>query len=433
MDVLPLGPPLSAADIPMARLALALAIGLMVGLERGWREREAPEGSRTAGLRTFGLTGLLGGVAGALTGAVGDGIVLATAFLAFTGVFAAFAYREAVHDGNFSVTSVVAALAVFALGALSVLGDLHLAAAGGAVVAALLASRVAMHGLLRRMRWPELRSAVLLGAMTTIGLPLMPDRALDPWGGLNLRELWFMTVLTATISFVGYIAVRLFGPSRGLLVSGLAGGLVSSTVTVAALSRAAHDGRLGPQRAAAAGLACLVSAIRIAALTALLAPPVLSGLMPALAPACLALGLAGGAVLLRAPASAPAGPDHANPFDLPALLAFSALLGAVSLTGAVLSDRFGTATVIATSALSGLVDLDIAALSALRMVGTAITPEQCARAILAAVAVNTVVRITLAMTLGPRRFWLPFATIMTGAVVAGLAGLLIMAGARVGV
>ena len=107
-------------DTLIARLGLALAIGLLVGLERGWRERDAPEGSRTAGIRTYGISGLLGGASAALADALDDVSVLVASFLGFAVVFAWFKAREASHDEDFSVTGVFAGLGVFLLGALAV-------------------------------------------------------------------------------------------------------------------------------------------------------------------------------------------------------------------------------------------------------------------------------------------------------------------------
>src|SRR5690606_25762367 len=177
-------------DQLIAQLGLALAIGLLVGLERGWRERDAPDRSRTAGFRTFGLVGLLGGIFAALSKAVASGEVLIAGFIGFAAIFAWFSAREAEHDRNFSVTGVVASLMVFALGALAVVGDTRAAAAGGAALAAVLASREVLHDLLRRLTWIELRSALILAVMTAIVLPLLPNRAIDPWGGLNPFEIW---------------------------------------------------------------------------------------------------------------------------------------------------------------------------------------------------------------------------------------------------
>lgn len=422
------GPDPLPPEMPVAGLALALAIGLLVGLERGWRERDAPEGSRTAGIRTFGLAGLLGGLSAALAATAGSMTVLAASALGFALVFGAFKFREAVHDEEFSATSVIAALAVFTLGALAVAGDFRSAAAGGAVVAAVLTSRMAMHGMLRRISWVELRAAILLGAMTMIGLSLLPNRALDPWGGFNPWQVWFLTVLTASISYSGYIAVRVMGPSRGLLIGGLAGGLASSTAAVAALARKAHTNGLALEGAAAAQLACLVSLGRVATLVAVLAPAVLATIAPAILPAMAVYGLTAGLVLARKRGAIPAGTEHGNPFDLLPLLVFAALLGSFSLLSAVLVARIGDRSLLMTSAASGLIDIDVATVTALRLVEIGITPALAGQAILVAVAVNAAVRVMLALVLGPQGFGLPFAAVTLAAACAGGGGLFLSAG-----
>jgi uncharacterized membrane protein (DUF4010 family) len=271
---------LADMDPLIPKLALALAIGLLVGLERGWRERDAPPGSRTAGIRTFGLTGLLGGAVGALCTALDSPMPFAAGFLGFAVVFAWFKVREAMHDNEFSVTTVVAGLGVFALGALAVAGSFELAAAGGAALAATLASREALHSLLKRLSWIELRSALVLAVMTAVVLPLLPNRTVDPWGGLNPHEIWFFTVLTAAISYLGYVAVRVLGSAKGVLVSGLAGGLVSSTaVTVAFARRAKTEGTVGAL-AGAAALASMVAVLRTLFLAVIVEPRVAAVIAP---------------------------------------------------------------------------------------------------------------------------------------------------------
>lgn len=403
------------------RVGLALAIGLLVGLERGWRDREAAEGSRTAGLRTFGLAGLLGGISAALAQVLGGGLVLGAGFLGFAAVFGAFKYRESVHDADFSVTTVIAGLAVFALGALAVAGDFRLAAASGAAVAVLLAGRVALHRLLRRITWVELRSAILLGAMTMIGLSLLPHRTIDPWGGFDPWEIWFLTVLTASISFTGYIAVRVLSPASGLLVSGLAGGLVSSTATVAALARAAMDGSFARQRSGAATLACMVSLLRVCTLIAIVQPRVLGAVLPAMLAAAAVLALAGAALIAGPRKAEPDQRPASNPFEIAPLLAFAGLFAVVSMSSAALAARFGGTSVLVTSALSGLVDADVATLSALRLVGTALPVQTAGLAVLAAVGVNALTRVGLALTLGPRAMALPFALATAAALAAAAA------------
>lgn len=403
----------------MLRLGVALAIGLLVGVERGWRERDEPSGSRTAGLRTFGIFGLLGGVFAAVSLALGSSIVLAAAFLGFAALFGLFEYHKSLHDGNFSVTALMAGLGVFGLGALAVVGDYRVAAAGGTALAGILASREMLHAALRRLSWVELRSALVLAAMTVIVLPLLPDHTIDPWGGFNPREVWFFTVLIATISYLGYIAVRILGTTRGLIVSGLAGALVSSTAVTVALARMAKEAERPVPLAGAAALAAMVSVLRVTVVVGLIGGPVLLQILPVTATAAAVLALLGGLVLMRAH-SLPEGSDMLrNPFELRALLAFAALFSIVSMLNAALSARFGGSGLLVTSAASGIFDVDVAVLSALRLAGEGFAAPMIGAAVLMALVSNTVGRIFLSVLAGPVRFWAALALISALAVAAG--------------
>jgi uncharacterized membrane protein (DUF4010 family) len=404
-------------DSLIPQLGLALAIGLLVGLERGWRERDTPAGGRTAGIRTYGISGLLGGVAAALAVSLNTPAVLIAAFLAFTAVFAWYKARESLHDESFSVTGVIAALAVFALGALAVAGDQRAAAAGGAALAAVLASREVLHGLLRRLSWIELRSALVLAVMTAIVLPLLPARAIDPWGGFNPQQIWLFTVLTAAISFLGYIAVRAFGTTRGVLVSGLAGALVSSTAVTVALARAAAAGGKPWPLAGAAALAACVSILRVASVVAIVAPRLLGVSGAAMLVAVAGFAACGALFLRRGQLDADGADLPRNPFELGPLLAFAIFLAVVSTLSAALSARY-SGGMIAASVLSGLFDVDVAVLSALRLLGQSASPEAVGHAVLLALASNAVGRLSVAITTGPVGFWLPYAgaTILAAAL-----------------
>lgn len=220
----------------LQRVGLAAAIGLLIGIERGWQEREARDGGRVAGIRTFTLIGTLGGIAALLPGSMSLGLC----FLAFALPFGFFEWQRANKTGDMSVTGFVAAMVTFALGAYATHGNMKVAAAGAVVTAAVLAERQLLHGFLQRLTWIELRAALLLLVMTVVLLPVLPDRALDPWDSLNPHQIWLMTVLVGVVSYVGYIAVRVAGERRGLLYAGLAGGLTTSTTVTWTFARLAR-------------------------------------------------------------------------------------------------------------------------------------------------------------------------------------------------
>lgn len=401
------------------RIGLALAIGLLVGLERGWRERDAPSGSRTAGIRTYGISGLFGGIVAALAEALGAPSVFAVTFLGFALVFAAFKMREARNDAEYSVTGVIAGLAVFGLGGLAVSGDYRAAAAGGAALAATLASRDLLHGLLKKLSWVELRSALALAVMTAIGLPLLPNRAIDPWGGLNPWEIWLFTVLTAAISYVGYVAVRVLGTERGLLVSGLAGAMISSTAVTVAFARSAAIQPTGWKFAGAAALAAMISILRVVVIVTVVAPAVLPTVIPVALTAVGVFAACGFVFLIRgAPVDVQDAPSR-NPFDFATLLGFALLLAVVSVAGAVLVERVGSRSLVATAGVSGMFDVDAAVLGALRLTGVMVSAQTVGQAVLAALAVNAVGRLGLAVVTGPVRYWLPLALASALALSAG--------------
>ena len=412
-------------DPLIGRLGLALAIGLLVGMERGWREREAPDRSRTAGIRTFGISGLLGGILAALANALGAISVLVGGFIAFAGIFAWYKAREAAHDEDFSVTSVIAGLGVFALGALSVAGDYRAAAAGGAALAATLASRELLHGLLQRLTWIELRSALILAVMTAIVLPLLPNRTLDPWGGFNPWEVWFLTVLMASISFAGYVAVRIFGAKRGLLVSSLAGAVVSSTAVTLALAHSASSAGNRLALAGAASLAAMVSVLRVCAVVLMIEPSVFAFVgIPAIA-AALAFAAFGALLLARDSEKREDGAIARNPFELGPLLLFALLFAVVATASAALAAQFGGRGLLASSMLAGTFDVDVSVLSALRLVKHSVPVETVGQAVLGALAANAIGRMSLAVFAGPIRFWLPLAVATLIAATAGTCAMLL--------
>jgi uncharacterized membrane protein (DUF4010 family) len=409
------------------RLAVALAIGLIIGIERGWKQRAEPEGERAAGMRTLALSGLLGGVWGALAlGTGGWGVAsLSVAFAAFTAVVATFRYREMQEEGSFGATTVVAAMLAFALGAFAVLGDPRAAAAAGVATAMLLALKAVLHAWLERLTWEELRSGLILLAMTVIMLPLLPDRELSPWFPVNPREVWLMTIFIAALSFAGYVAIRVAGPGFGILFSGLAGGLVSSTAVTLNI---AHLARQHPDHqqmfAAATMLAGAMMMLRVLVVVA----AVNFALVPSLAPVLVAgaLAQAGFGVLLAKRAGDNADGDAAlklkNPLDLPAVLTFGALLAVIMALANGLAVWAGSAGAYALAAASGIVDVDAISLSMARLTPKRLDATSAIISILIAVAVNSVAKVVLASSTAGMAFARLLVPVLAATLIAGATG-----------
>ena len=408
------------------RLGLALAIGLLIGLERGWQERDEGEGTRAAGIRTFALVGLLGGIWGALTPVIGP-VPLAAGALSLATAFILFEWRESVARNEYSVTSAVAGLLVFALGAYAVLGNRTAAAAAGVAAMALLAARRTLHEFLKQMTWPELRSAVVLLAMTFLLLPILPDRTIDPLDAVNPHALWLLTVLIAAISFFGYVAVRVLGTDRGLMLSAAVGALISSTtVTLNHARLAAQEDTDHPQLQVATCIAWIVSVARMTAIAVAVNPMLLMPLATPILAALVVLGLA--AILLRRKSARDKVLETApfrNPLDLYFVLGFGALLAVITIATKAMSSAFGSAGVLALAGIAGFLDVDPVTLSSARLAGSTLTLADAATAILLAGAANMVTKMAVALGVGGTKFGWRLALAGTLAIAAGGAVLVI--------
>ncbi|UTP41122.1 DUF4010 domain-containing protein [Phenylobacterium sp. LH3H17] len=393
------------------RLGLALAIGFLVGVERGWRARDVAEGRRTAGIRTYALTGLLGGVTALLSQALGGWAFVALG-LPFAAAFILFKHREQEEEGDYSVTAIVAALLVFALGAYAVIGDGRVAAATAVVATALLAFKGLLHSWLARLTWPELRSALILLAMSLVALPLLPNRGFGPYESVNPYELWLLTIAMAGVSFVAYAAIKIFGPSRGLMLASVAGAVVSSTATtlhLARLNRQAAGAEV--LHAAAALLAGAVMAARLGVITAMIAPVLFQRLvLPLGAFAAVSTILALASALGRAskPAAAAAAASDSpmkSPFDLELVLKFALVLGAVMAAARVLSALYGAQGLLPVAALAGLADADAVTLAVARMTTQeGLDLDLAVYAVLLTAAVDSASKATIATVVGGVRF-----------------------------
>lgn len=403
------------------RLGMALGIGFLVGIERGWKHRDAPEGARAAGLRTHAVIGLFGGVAGALMPAIG-GVGFAALALAFAAAFIIFKMRESDVDKDISVTGTIAGLLVFALGAYAMWGDLRVAAAVGVVLAGLLAFKEALHGWIEKLAWRELYSALIILGATFVALPLLPDRTIDPWEAINPRELWLLTILVAGATFAGYVAVRVLGRDIGVLAGAAAGSFVSSTVVTAELGRGVRQGETHAMvGSAAAAIAAAISVGRVIGLLALTATPVLPEAAPALVAALMVFG--GAAFAMRYFDRAEDGSDSAqklrSPLDLVSVAQFALFLGAVIVVGRIVSDAYGQAGLLPFAATAGLADVDAVTLAAGSLVRGGLSADIAARAVLVAVLMNTLAKGVIALvTGGPRYAALYFAAAGAATIAA---------------
>jgi uncharacterized membrane protein (DUF4010 family) len=383
-------------------LGLSLAIGLLVGVERGWQERDAPEGARIAGIRTFGLVGLLGGL-WAVIGEVLGMVLLGIAFAAIAALMITSHMQDVRNGRDVGVTTVVAALVTFALGALAVLGYTKEAAAGAVVTTALLSLKPVLHGWLRRIESLQLFAGIKLLLISVVVLPVLPDQGYGPWQALNPYQIWWMVVLIAAISFAGYVAMRAAGVRRGVLLTGLLGGLASSTATTVTLARLQRGTDLRALLAAGIVAASAIMFPRIllevaVVNRALLAPLVLPlALMTAIAVVS-ALWLAHHS---RTSSTEPI-PQVRNPMELIPALQFGLFLAVVMLLTHGLNEWLGERGLYLLAAISGVADVDAITLSLANLARGSDATDAMWRGIILAAMVNTVFKGVLATFIAGR-------------------------------
>jgi uncharacterized membrane protein (DUF4010 family) len=412
----------------LSRVALSFGIGLLIGLERGWRTRQARPGSRTASVRTFTISGLTGGVLGALALTpdrvlgIASSILIGTSLIAYSAVVIVFTRDENRATGTFSATTTIAALLTFVLGMYALLGDVRVAAAAAVATAGILVIREGLHEWVARITLREFESGLILLAMTFIALPMMPNRAVGPLGGVNIRAIWIIAIALALVSFVGYVSVKLFGERRGALVAAAAGGLISSTgVTLTNARRVASGEGSARILAPAAVFATSVSFVRVAFLVVILAPAlgILVG-AAALAAACVSGSFAFLAIRSSAAEPAPEPPFRfRNPFGFWCVLGVALSMAGLILVGRLLHQEFGDNGVVAGAAAMGLFDVDAMTVSITKLVPQLPDEQIAAYAILTGVASNTLSKVVIAAVIAPRAFWGRLAVASFACLAAG--------------
>ena len=398
-----------------------LGIGLLIGLER---ERN-PAGK--AGVRTFALVSLLGTLAALLGVYVDTTWLLPAGLLAVTGMLVV-AYARVAPTEDPGTTTVAAAGVAYLLGALAGLGEATLAAALAIVVTALLYFKPELESWSAALKREEQVSLLQFLVITFIVLPVLPDRTYGPYGVLNPREIWLMVVLIAGVGVASYMVMRVAGERHGALLTGLLGGLVSSTATTVLYARRSTESPAMSQVAlVVVSLANLVVLVRVAVLAAVVAPGILSKLLPVLG-AALATGVAAAAFLLHRTQHGAqlALPPARNPAEIGMAVRFGALYALVLFAAAWLQDQLGSQGLYVATALSGLADVDPGVLSALNLYGAdRIEVATAVTAIAIALLANTLFKLGVLAWYSRRlalRALLPFGAALAG----GAAGLLLV-------
>ena len=389
-----------------ARLAVSGLVGLAVGIERQRSGHAVGSDQDFAGIRTFLLLGLLGGLGGLLLTHDASllGVVLVAAGAALTvGAYVVTAQKGSAHaiDG----TTEVAALVVLALGVLAGGGALSTAAGLGALVVLVLAEKRFLHGWVEHLDETELRAALQFAVLALVVLPILPETIATPVGVITPRATWMLVLIISGLNFAGHLARRIVGGHRGYAVAGALGGLVSSTAVTWGFSRNSrqHESRR-PAYAAGVIAASTVLFPRVLVVVFLLNASVALAVWPYFV-APLVAGILCSLWTTRMPAASQTASDQApaNPLQLGAALQMAVLFQFVLLLMAFVRSRFGDAGIYTTAALFGVTDVDAISVAMTRM-NDGDFASIAARAIAVAVASNTLAKAVIAAAIGRGAF-----------------------------
>lgn len=423
----------SGIDLLLARdFAFALLIGALIGLER--EKRQALERDRSiGGIRTFILFAQTGAMAAWLAVRLDAPWVFAAGALGITAlVVAGYVVQVRAGVASLGLTTEVAAVVTFLLGGVCLAGQPALAVGLGIVTSAVLAWKQPIHGIIDKIDTEDLYAGLKLAIASFVVLPLLPREAIDPWGALAPYELWLLVVLISALSLVGYVSVRWLGPGRGTVLTGLFGGLVSSTAVTLTFARKSLD-RSTSASVLASGLlvAWTVMFGRVVVEVLAVHAPLLGGLLAPLG--VMALATLGCAVwfYLRPGAGGGETSDAVdvplkNPFSLRAAITFALFFALVLLGVAVARQYLPASGLYAVAALAGLTDVDAITMSMAAYARDGGEPATAIGSIILAVLTNTVVKASMAAALGAAALR---SRVVLATVIVVAAGLLALAAA----
>lgn len=395
---------------PFIDAAIALGLGLLVGLQR------ESKNIRAAGLRTFALVTL----AGTLAALLGPWIV-AVGLVGIAALAAVSHYATAVRDGDGGMTTEVALLAMYLIGAGLVLGDRRIAVVLGGTVAVLLQAKAPFRRVMERLGDDDVRAIIKFALLSLVILPVLPNEPFGPWQVLNLFEIWLLVVLIVGINLAGYIAWKFIGARSGALLGGLLGGVISSTATTVSYARRTKENRdASPLAAVVIMIATAVVGIRVLIEVAVVAPR----LFPRMA---LPIGIVLGAAILlslaiwwraaRQPADLP---EQENPTMLRAALFFAAVYALVLLAAAWVRHAMGDSGLYYVGIVAGLTDVDAITLSTAKLASAGqLDPGRAWRVILIAFTSNLAFKAAIVAVLGSSRLLLR--VVILFAILGGVA------------
>ncbi|SMO58460.1 MgtC/SapB family protein [Fodinibius sediminis] len=377
----------------LGRMGLVLVLGFIIGIERGWSFQQKKEGQRTAGIRTFTLIALSGGIWGILSEHVGA-ILLGAALVGFVLIIMVGYYQYVRQTGLLGLTTEMAAFVTFGIGVAVIKGYIILSVAVTVVMVLLLSIKPRLHTWVKTIEPQEFYSGILFLAISAVVLPLLPNRGYGPWGALNPFEIWGMVVLIAGISYMGYFSMKYLGSDKGILFTSCAGSLVSSIAVTVTLGRIARDGGTTDMVVIGALIANFTALVHMLLWVGIFNPALIYGVGPSVVLMIVATSGLALWVWLNGeyPKKQKQFSSIRNPLQLSTAIPFGLILALVMLLSEGSKQWLGDPGVYGLSIISGMVDMDAIALSLLQMGGTTLSAEAAANGLILVAISNTFIK-----------------------------------------
>lgn len=406
---------ISIAEI-FVKLGIALGLGLLVGLQR---ERTA---SKVAGVRTFPLITILGALSGLLAQHFG-GWIVALALISLTGVIV-IGNLAVLKEGRVDpgITTEVAMLLMFGVGAYLVVGQPEVAIAIGGGVAVLLQFKVQLHGIADKLGDNDLTAIMQFALISLVILPVLPNRTYGPYDVLNPHQVWWMVVLIVGISLGGYIIYKFFGQQAGVVLGGILGGLISSTATTVSYSRRVSK---APEISRLAGVVIMIASAVVFARVLLMIGVVARSFLPIAAWPILILfvisTLSSCWLWFSGRREHLEMPSQENPSELKSALLFGFFYAIVLVGAAAAKERFGDRGLYVVAGLSGLTDVDAITLSTSQLVNAGrLDGGQGWRVIVTALSTNLLFKAAAVAVLGSPQLFKRIAPLYVVVLVAAV-------------
>lgn len=411
-------------------LFLSVSLGLLIGLERGWKEViDGKDSAPFFGLRTFGLIGLLGGIIGFIGNYYNNITFIGLAFVALLIMLTAVHISDRGRPHSVGITTAIAAAITFCLGVLSTLGFKTIASSMAVVTAVILSMKPFVYTWVKKIEAKELHAALKLLLISVVMLPVLPNKGYGPYNALNPYEVWLFVVLITGMSFLGYFAMRIAGAGKGIMIMSVLGGLVSSTALILTFSRLGKHSQLTRIFTAGILVACGTMFPRMLVEVFVVNKDLLRlvALPLSVSAVVMYLGMAFFWLTRTRDKEVKAdAPPLSNPFQIKPALKFAAIISLILLCSQFILEYFGDAGIIALSFVSGLSNVDAITISMARLAQEGLSQTIASAAIMTAATTNTILKGILVLILSNRKIGIRVMTVFIISLVAGGASLFVI-------